>query len=144
MKKLNKVVVSKAPDSLRNRETVFTGPQTTSRTGDYNPEEGLNLTVFGSSTDLMGVIKAKGGVNIKNSRTEILSSAYLPPNPQSMSLQQYQGYADQHSNLASIAQRGTSEKKLMTFAETSIGIESGVEITLDSYDRRIHEGPSVG
>ena len=45
------------------------------------------------------------------------------------------GFAEQHSNLASIAQRGTSEKKMMTYNETSIGIESGVEITLDSYDR---------
>jgi len=66
---------------LRTKENVFTGPQNSSRNDNYNPEEGLNLTVFGSSTDLMGVIKAKGGVNIRNNRAEITSGAYQPANP---------------------------------------------------------------
>lgn len=50
---------------------------------------GLNLTVFGSSTDLMEVIKAKRGVAVRNDRAEIGAERYLPTNPNSMSREDY-------------------------------------------------------
>ena len=76
--------------------------------GNDAASEGLNLNVFGSSTDLMDVMRAKHGVAIRNGRAEIGAERYQPTNPHSMSRDEYQEFADQHKSLASIAQRGAS------------------------------------
>lgn len=94
--------------------------------------------MFGSSTDLMDVMRAKHGVAIRNGRAEIGAERYQPTNPHSMSREEYQDFAEQHQSLASIAQRGASQQ--LQLNDPSVGVESGAELTMDS----IHERPPKG
>lgn len=56
----------------------------------------------------MDVMRAKQGVAIRNGRSEIGAERYQPANPNSMSREEYDAFAEQHQSLASIAQRGAS------------------------------------
>jgi len=118
---------------LKARDQQLFGARSAKPGAAAPASEGLNLNVFGSSTDLMDVMRAKRGVAIRNGRTEIGAERYQPTNPHSMSRDEYQEFAEQHVSLASIAQRGASQQ--LQLNDPSVGVESGAELTMDSLDR---------
>jgi len=97
------------PGALKARDQQLFGARAPPVGGAAAASEGLNLNVFGSSTDLMDVMRAKQGVAIRNGRAEIGAERYQPTNPHSMSREEYDAFAEQHQSLASIAQRGASQ-----------------------------------